>query len=95
MQFIIAAIIWIVGLYFLYIVILSAIDNSEATRLLREIKDLLKGQNKDKSDNNSDVKIINYDLEMGSYELCPACEEKISPNDKECHSCGLTLIDEN
>jgi len=95
MQFIIAAIIWIVGLYFLYIVILSAIDNSNTTKLLREIKNLLEEQNRSDLNKNNEVKIINYDIELGSYELCPACEEKVPSNAKECPSCGLTLIDEN
>lgn len=82
-----------IGLYALYILIQAAIDNSATAKILREIKNLLEEQNKSNLDKNSDVKIIDYDFELGTYEVCPACAEKVSSNARECPSCGLTLLD--
>ena len=41
---IIGIVLWAIGLYIFYMIIISAINNSNAVRLLAEIRDMLKKQ---------------------------------------------------
>lgn len=84
--FVAVAILFII----LYFVIKHAIDNSETAENLQFIRDFLEGKTVDKTEQDFDE---NYDISEIPINQCPACLSKVSPNDRECPSCGLYLGD--
>ncbi|NLV22324.1 MAG: zinc ribbon domain-containing protein [Syntrophomonadaceae bacterium] len=89
MEFILAIIFWIIGLWILYCVIKSAIDNSETAQNIKILTNMLSKEYsstvcKDENDQEMDI----------SIDRCPACGAKISEQDEACSSCGLKIISE-
>jgi rRNA maturation endonuclease Nob1 len=74
----------------LYFVIKHAIDNSETAENIQFIRDFLEGKTVDKIEQDIDE---NYDIAEIPINQCPACLSEVSPDDKECPSCGLNLGD--
>ena len=62
----IAIAVWVIVMFITYIIIRSAIDNSEAVVLLREIRDLLKKQDmKGRAIDISQVNEVSGEEEVG------------------------------
>ena len=96
MNYAVWLIAFFIGIFIMYIVIKDAIDNSETAVEIREIKKLLEKRDivKDEELKRGDTKeaiILNKEQDIFTGEKCPACEEPLRVNDKECPSCGLTL----
>ena len=86
------------GLFILYLVIKFAIDFSQTSTEIREVKQLL--VKIDKSLNNETEKREQTTKEHDDYEIidtpideCPACGEAVDLNNKNCPSCGILLGD--
>lgn len=88
-------ILYLISLLILYVIIKSAIDNSETAENIRQIRIMLSKQYDEKDDSNSNVPTENFKIQNIPITECPACGEKVSPTDKICPSCGLTLILDN
>lgn len=99
MELFIVAVKWliiaVVIFIFLYLVIRTAIDDSEMAKNIREIRKFLDKDYakllKASSDNFNDELDDNFELLNVAYNECPACKGKISPEDKVCSHCGITL----
>lgn len=88
--------IWVLGLFIFYLVIKSAIDNSETAHNIRVIKELLsrqypiKNADEEAEDTESEIsEAISNGEAIDGY--CPACQAKIPEDTAECPSCGLSL----
>jgi hypothetical protein len=81
----------------LYFVIRTAISNSEMAKNIREIRKLLdkdyaKLLKKPSDYSNDKLELVdNFELLNVAYKECPACKGKLSPEDKFCSHCGITL----
>lgn len=94
-------VLWLFGLFILYLVIQSAIDNSRMKAELTEIKTIL--QEIQKQGYKQANPIIHQEvraqenidgIDAESFmENCPACGYEITEKDKFCPSCGLKLRD--
>ena len=91
MDNIVGIIISIIGLFILYIIIKSAIDGSETSKIFKEIKKILFEQSN--AYNNQKETKENTGLGMLDMPIdeCPACRSKVLEKDKKCQSCGLIL----
>ena len=90
---IMALFLWFIGIYILYLIISSAINNSDLNSTLKEINKNLKeindklGSHEPPLDSTTDNETIDYD------EFCPGCGANITKEDSECPECGLRLVD--
>ncbi|UFJ40183.1 hypothetical protein LOK74_19420 [Brevibacillus humidisoli] len=82
----------IIHLLLLYVIIMAAIDGSEQTALLREIRDMLKQQMQTGQPEAGDREKMDPSTEE-SDRNCPACRHDLADTDVECPSCGLVLVD--
>lgn len=102
-----AAVFGIVGLVVLYSLIQSAIDQSDAAKTLREIRDLLErhlaasgagGRPETQSAYSPDLQGDAIGTDHSSNppdadEVCPGCGTIVSEDRFSCPECGLTLRD--
>lgn len=93
----VAAVFVVVFIIILYLVIRAAINDSEMAKNIREIrkfldKDYAKLFKKSSDDSNDELELDdNFELLNVAYKECPACKGKISPEDKVCSHCGITV----
>lgn len=83
-----SVIAWLFGLVVMYFVVKLAVDNSETAENVREIRRFLSKHSPDCKPEDKQI----YDTLDMSIHQCPACSERVSPKDKECPPCGLSLI---
>ncbi|MDR6879867.1 hypothetical protein [Bacillus sp. 3255] len=102
MAILFSIVLWLFGLFILYLVIQSAIDNSRMKSELTEIKTILQEIQKQGFKQahpfiQQEVRAVSEknDREAAeSYmETCPACRCEITENDKFCPACELKLRD--
>ncbi len=81
--------LFIIALVIIYFIIKNAIDNSQVAKQLIEIKQILK----ERLHENvlKEGQIEEDEIKGVLYDECPACHTKLSPEDKECPSCGLCI----
>ncbi|WP_010245408.1 zinc ribbon domain-containing protein [Acetivibrio cellulolyticus] len=78
--------------FVLYHVVRAAIDDTEMAKDIKFIRNAL--DNNFASSNNEEEELEledNFQLLNVAYDICPACKEKISPQDVECPHCRITL----
>ncbi|NBI30086.1 hypothetical protein [Chengkuizengella marina] len=78
--------------FILYLVIQSAINNSELTEALKQLNQKLEksGLIQEESQKEEDENLVTV-----NYENCPGCDEKILLNKEECSTCGTVLNKES
>jgi predicted RNA-binding Zn-ribbon protein involved in translation (DUF1610 family) len=96
--------LWLIYLFVSIIIfrwiIISAINSSELTKEIRELKEILMNQASEKFESEQSVaKSVDHIadsiiLEETVREDCPACGKQVLSTDKVCGSCGLTLMDD-
>lgn len=85
-------IMWIMGLYILYLVIQGAINNSKLAKDTEEIKDILKVfKEQIDIDKRLGKEMSLEELEDKVFNRCFKCHKLIKQEDEVCSSCGFKL----
>lgn len=91
----------IISIFILYWIIVSAINSSELASDIKEIKEILRNQynhspiNTNNPEVYSSINPKHQPIYEPITEACPACGAIVLMTDRECRSCGLTLIMED
>ena len=96
-------IVYLLGLFILFLVIKFAIDFSQTASEIKEVKLLLTKiekslNNVTKTTEEQTAQQTAQDQESDNildipFDECPACREKVTLNDKKCPNCGIVLED--
>ena len=91
MQILAIILVIAVAIFYLYILIQSAVDHSDTAQNIKDIKKMLAERFSNENNDSVNSKKENYNILDIPFDECPACHAKVSPTDKKCPSCGLYL----
>ncbi len=75
-------------------IIRAAIDNSKTSEEIAEIRrllELLVEKNGVVLGDSKEDELKNLEIMDTPFDTCPACGEKLSPDDEACPACGISL----